>query len=195
MIQAVGADTLPEKSPDSLATLITDVGKGNEDSFRELYTKIAGWVYGLALRVVRDPAQSEEVAQEVLLEIWRLAPRFDRSKGSGKAWVMTITHRRAVDRVRSSQARLERDVKDAERSYQPAHDSVPDEVAIRLDAERVRKYLGELTAAQRQAIELAYFKGYTQREISQVLEIPLGTVKTRMRDGLIRLRDAMEVTT
>lgn len=194
MIQAVGSDALPAKPPDSLTKLIVEVGQGNEDSFRTLYGQIAGWVYGLVLRVVRDPAQSEEVAQEILLEVWRLAPRFDQSKGSGKTWIMTMAHRRAVDRVRSSQARLERDAKDAERSYQPAHDSVPEEVAIRLDQERVRKHLAELTGAQRQTIELAYFKGYTQREVSQALDIPLGTVKTRMRDGLIRLRDAMGVT-
>jgi RNA polymerase sigma-70 factor (ECF subfamily) len=194
MIHAVGSDSPPANQPDTLAQLISDVGQGNEDSFRELYDRIAGWVYGLALRVVRDPAQSEEVAQEVLLEIWRQAPKFNTSKGSGKGWVMTMTHRRAVDRVRSAQARLERDVKDAERSYQPARDSVPEEVALRLDQERVRRHLADLTAVQRQAIELAYFKGYTQREVSVALDIPLGTVKTRMRDGLIRLRDAMEVT-
>ena len=195
MIRAVGTESEPARPADSIAQLLVEVGQGNEDSFRQLYDEIAGWVYGLAVRVVRDPAQAEEVAQEVLLEIWRLAPRFDRSKGSGKSWVMTMTHRRAVDRVRSSQARLERDAKEAERSYQPARDTVPEEVATRLDRERVRKHLDELTAPQRQAIELAYFKGYTQREVSQALDIPLGTVKTRMRDGLIRLRDAMEVTT
>jgi len=178
---------------DAVTRLLSQVGRGDEAAFRELYDHIAGWVYGVILRVVRDPSQSEEVTQEVMVEIWRNATRFDPARGSGKAWVMTMAHRRGVDRVRSAQASIERDHKVAAQSVDIAHDEVSEQVEIRLDRQRVRHLLTELTDMQRQTIELAYYKGFSQREIAEKLDLPLGTVKTRMRDGLIRLRDAMEV--
>ena len=174
--------------------LLGDVALGDRDAFEELYTQIAGPVLGVARRVVRDPAQSEEVAQEVLLEVWRSASRYDSSKGSVLAWVLTIAHRRAVDRVRSAQARTDREVRDASRSHVVAYDEVADEVESRLEHEQVRKAMDSLTDLQREAIRLAYYGGYTQREVSELLDLPLGTVKTRLRDGLIRLRDALGVT-
>ena len=186
-VRLVIASTSPEQ-------LLSDVARGDRDAFEELYDQIAGPVLGVARRVLRDPAQSEEVAQEVLLEVWRSASRYDADKGSVLAWVLTIAHRRAVDRVRSAQSRTDRELRDASRSHVVAYDEVADEVESRLEHEQVRKALGSLTDLQREAIRLAYYGGYTQREVSELLDVPLGTIKTRLRDGLIRLRDALGVT-
>ncbi len=155
-----------------------------------LYDLCSSAVYGLIRRVLRDRAQSDEVMQEVMLEVWRLAPRFDPQRGSASAWIMTIAHRRAVDRIRSEVAergRLER----AGSQAPTAGVSVQDDVVDDLDRQRVRSALSGLTDLQRSSIELAYFGGLTQTEIAALLDVPLGTVKTRIRDGLIRLRDAL----
>lgn len=144
--------------------------------------------------MVRDPAQSEEVAQEVLIEVWRSASRFDPSRGSAATWQMTIAHRRAVDRVRSSQAALERDQRVGRSAHRPPFDEVVEQVETRLEHEQVRKALSALTDLQREAVTLAYYGGYTYRQVAELLDVPLGTVKTRLRDGLIRLRDALGVT-
>lgn len=149
-------------------------------------------VYGVIRRVLRDPAQSEEVTQEVLLEVWRRAPRFDRRRGSGLAWVTTIAHRRAVDRVRSEQKAATRD-KGAAIAV-GGYDEVVDTVETRLDHERVRRCLSSLTDLQRESVVLAYFGGHTCEQAAVLLNVPVGTMKTRMRDGLVRLRDCMGVT-
>jgi RNA polymerase sigma-70 factor (ECF subfamily) len=149
-------------------------------------------VYGLILRVVRDPAQSEEVSQEVLLEIWRTASRFDPAKGSTTTWAMTIAHRRAVDRVRSAAAAAAREQRSAEVSV--PNDAVADVVEASLDAERVRHCLEGLTESQRESITLAYYGGYSYRQVGERLGIALSTIKTRIRDGLIRMRDCLGVS-
>jgi len=178
---------------DEVTRLLCQVGGGDETAFRQLYDAVIPWVFGVVRRVLRDPSHSEEVAQEVMVEIWRTATRFDATRGSGKAWVITMAHRRAVDRVRSVQASTDRDARVGARDYQPAHDDVAEQVERRLDRQRVRHHVARLTDVQRQAIEMAYYKGFTQREIADKLDLPLGTVKTRMRDGMIRLRDELAV--
>jgi RNA polymerase sigma-70 factor (ECF subfamily) len=170
------------------------VARGDQDAFERLYDRIAGSVLGVVRRVLRDPAQSEEVAQEVLTEVWRTAARFDPARGSASTWILTMAHRRAVDRVRSAQSATDRDLKVALLDHGPDYDEVAEAVESRLEAEQVRKALGSLTELQREAVRLAYYGGYTQREVSELLDVPLGTVKTRLRDGLIRLRDALGVT-
>lgn len=167
------------------------VAGGDQDAFELLYDRIAGSVLGVARRVVRDLAQSEEVAQEVLVEVWRTAARFDPAQGSATTWVLTMAHRRAVDRVRSSQAASDRDARAARLDLSPAYDEVSESVELSLEREQVRKALESLTDLQREAVELAYFGGHTQAEVARILAVPLGTVKTRMRDGLIRLRDTL----
>jgi len=175
-----------------LAGLLAVVARGDELAFARLYDQISGPAYGLILRVVRDPAQSEEVMQEVMLDVWRSATRFDRHKGSAASWVLTIAHRRAVDRVRTAAAAAARE----RRLHEPASgtDEVADRVQATLDAELVRSCLDGLTDVQREAIMLAYYGGYSYRQVSEMLGVTLGTVKTRIRDGLIRLRDCMGVT-
>lgn len=180
--------------PDEVTRLLLLTARGDEAAFRSLYDLIAGSVYGLVRRVVRDPAQSEEVAQEALVDVWRLATRFEPERGSGKTWILTLAHRRAVDRVRSAQSAANRDAAYGIASHEPDHDNVSTEVEIKLEQRQVQRALSQLTEIQRSAVELAYYKGYTHAEVAQALDIPLGTAKTRLRDGLIHLRDALGVT-
>ncbi|MGW1540305.1 sigma-70 family RNA polymerase sigma factor [Streptomyces sp. NPDC002309] len=171
--------------------LLIRVAGGDQMAFEELYALVSGPVFGLVKRVVRDPAQSEEVAQEVLLELWRSAARFDPARGSAVSWILTLAHRRAVDRVRSARAAGEREQREALRSGTPAFDQVAEEVEAGLEREWVRRCLNRLTALQRESVTLAYYDGYTYREVAERLSLPLGTVKTRMRDGLTRLRECL----
>ncbi|WP_188783634.1 ECF RNA polymerase sigma factor SigK [Nocardioides phosphati] len=187
-------DSSPEgtASPD-LAALLRLSARGDEQAFATLYDAMSSRVYGLLLRVVRDPAQAEEVTQETFLEIWRTASRFDPSRGSAVAWMLTITHRKGVDRVRSAESASRRDAT-YHRETQPVERDVTAEAATAsLEAGRVRQALETLTPTQREAVELAYLGGYTHTEVATMLELPLGTAKTRIRDGLIRLRDTMGV--
>ncbi len=179
------------RGADELGDLLTRVARGDQDAYAAVYDRTAGQVLGLVRTVVRDPAQSEEVAQEVLLDVWRSASRFDAELGSARAWVMTLAHRRAVDRVRSEQKAAERELRVA--SSAVAYDEVAEAVETRLDRERVRRCLGSLTELQRESVTLAYYGGYTYREVAGLLGVAVGTVKTRMRDGLIRLRDCLGV--
>jgi RNA polymerase sigma-70 factor, ECF subfamily len=181
-------------SPPTAEELLPQVSRGDQQAFSDLYDIVGGEVYGLVRRVVRDPSIAEEVAQEVLLEVWRTATRFDPQRGSARAWILTMAHRRAVDRVRSEQSSRDRDERAGARDLAAPFDVVSEEVQDRLDHRQVRDALGELTDLQREAVQLAYYGGYTQSEVADLLDAPLGTVKTRLRDGLIRLRDAMGVT-
>jgi RNA polymerase sigma-70 factor, ECF subfamily len=171
--------------------LLVLVAGGDQKAFEELYGLVSGPVFGLVRRVVRDPAQSEEVAQEVLLELWRSAAKFDPGRGSALSWILTVAHRRAVDRVRSARAAVDREQREARRAHHPAFDHVTEEVEAGLEREWVRRCLDRLTALQRQSVTLAYYDGYTYREVAERLSLPLGTVKTRMRDGLTQLRKCL----
>jgi RNA polymerase sigma-70 factor (ECF subfamily) len=175
--------------------LVRDVALGDGPAFEVLYERVAGTVFGVVRRVLRDPAQSEEVAQEVLVEVWRTATRFDPDRGSAMTWIHTMAHRRAIDRVRAAQASSDRDQRVARRDHVPAYDEVAERVETRLEQEQVRRCVDQLTSLQRESVSLAYYGGYTYREVAELLGVPLGTVKTRMRDGLIRLRDCLGVTT
>jgi len=188
-------DTSPEgPARIDLERLLRRSAAGDEDAFAELYDAVSSRLYGMVRRVVRDPAQSEEVAQEVFLDIWRQSARFDPARGSALSWMLTIAHRKAVDRVRSSEASRSRDESWGVSHQDVDHDATADGAVQRLDAERVRQALQTLTDAQRQALELSYLSGYTHTEVATMLDLPLGTAKTRIRDGLIRLRDTLGVT-
>ena len=174
--------------------LIGRVATGDQVAFAALYDDLAPSVFGLILRVLRDRAQSEEVLQEVMVEVWRTAARFEPARGTVTAWVATMAHRRAVDRVRSEQAsrdRVERDAALEASVPGSVEDEVVDEIADRQDTERVRAAMASLTPMQRESVELAFLGGRTHAEVAEILDVPLGTVKTRIRDGLIRLRDTL----
>jgi RNA polymerase sigma-70 factor (ECF subfamily) len=174
--------------------LLASVARGDADAFAALFDLIGPTVVGIARRVLRDPDQAEEVAQEVLLEVWRLAPTYDPRKGSCRTWVGTIAHRRAVDRVRSEQAERDRRSRHEARGATVDPDPTPRTATEAVERAEVAAALDQLTDVQRETIDLAYYGGYTYVQVAEILGLPLGTVKTRIRDGMIRLRDALEVT-
>ena len=177
----------------SLDALLQQVAQGDQLAFSNLYDGIAPRVFGLVRRVLIDHAQSEEVTQEVFLEIWQSASRFEPNKGKAMTWILTMARRRAIDRIRSSQAGRDRDTRVGLRDYEPEYDEVAESVEIRVEAKKVDTAMRELSDVQRQVISLAYYGGSSHSEIAQTLGVPIGTVKTRMRDGMIRLRNLMGV--
>ena len=173
-----------------LTNLIASVANGDQAAFASLYDALSPTLFGVVRRVLRDPSQAEEVTQEVFVEIWKQATRFDAERGGVRTWAVTIAHRRAVDRVRSEQSHRERQVTVGAASLElppsPEDDAVEAE-----DRQRARAAMDTLPAAQREALELAFYDGLTHVQISEHLGVALGTVKTRIRDGLIRLRTTM----
>ena len=167
------------------------VARGDTAAFDAVYEQIASSVFGVVKRVIRDPAQSEEVTQDVLLDIWQDASKFDAARGSALAGVMMLAHRRAVDRVRSVQKEAERERRVATADI--PYDEVAEAVESSLERERVWRCLGSLTELQRESVTLAYYGGYTYGQVAGLLGVPTGTIKTRMRDALIRLRDCLGV--
>ncbi|WP_232822073.1 ECF RNA polymerase sigma factor SigK [Desertihabitans aurantiacus] len=191
-------ETLPPVSSraernERLVELLQRSARGHEAAFAELYDLTSARVHGIAARVLRSPDHAVEVTQEVYVEVWRTAARYDPDRGSVLAWMCTMAHRRAVDRVRSVQSshQREHDYGVADRGREV--DTVWSGVEQHLEEAQVRRGLESLTAIQREALTLAFFGGYTHREVAGLLQLPLGTVKTRIRDGLIGLRDALGV--
>lgn len=181
----------PDVAPD-LGGLLLRVARGDEAAFGAVFDELGASVYGLARRVIRDPARAEEVSQEVFMQIWQSAVRFDPARGSAKSWVLTLAHRRAVDAVRHDQAATNRENK-YDWSNGPDFDEVAETVTISLEHEQVRRCMERLTELQHEAVNLAYYNGYTYAEVAEALGANHATVKTRMRDGLVRLRDCMGV--
>ena len=175
------------------AALLSAISRGSDEAFVAFYRRFSARVFGLARRVVRDPAQAEEVAQEVFLDVWRRASRFDASKGSAASWVLTLTHSRAVERVRSAQSATDRDLRSAASTTERDIDSVSEAVEHRAERRAVQGCLDALTDLQRESVTLAYYGGHTYPQVAELLDVPLPTVKTRMRDALIRLRDCLRV--
>lgn len=178
---------------DHAADLLLRIADGDRQAFAELYDMLSSRVFALILRVLVNRAQSEEVLQEVFLEVWQSAGRFAPNKGQGRSWVLTIAHRRAVDRVRSSQASAERDTRIGVRDLDDARDVVAESVESRMEGDRVIAALAALPEPQQEALVLAYYGGYSQSEIAALVGAPLGTVKTRMRDALSKLRRELGV--
>lgn len=176
-----------------LEDLLGQVADGDRTAFAELYDRVAPRVFGLVKRLLRDHAQSEEVTQEIFVELWQSASRYEPNKGAATSWILTMTHRRAVDRIRASQSSRDRDAKVGIRDWEPEVDSVAETVEITIENERVKEAMTRLTELQRQAVTLAYYGGYSHSEVAKLLSVPIGTVKTRLRDGMIRLRDELGV--
>lgn len=181
----------PLTDPGSLLEL---AASGDLQAFGRFYDLMAPRVYGLALRVLRDPGYAEETAQEVFLQVWKQAADYRPSLGSVQSWVLTITHRRAVDRVRSESSAARRDEVDAATGTIHGGDvaeQVTEQISRGEEAAEVRRCLETLTDNQRESIEMAYFSGHTYREVAERLGTALPTVKSRIRDGLRRLKNCL----
>lgn len=182
---------------DELDALLRRVAAGDAAAFAAVYDLTKSRVFGLVVRVLRDAGYSEETTQEVYLEVWRTASDYDSARGSALSWLLTIAHRRAIDRVRAEQAGTRRESRYGEANLVPESAAAPDPVADSAIAgderRRVAECLGALTDAQRQCIELAYYGGLTYAEVSQRLAANLSTIKSRIRDGLRGLRNCLEV--
>jgi len=186
----VGAD-----HSDLVSDIFERVAAGGIEAFAEFYDAVIGRAYGVVRSVVRDPARSEEVTHEVLLELWRSAAVWDRQRGSAMALTLTIARRRAIDCVRSEQASRDRDDRYVVSPMDDMAESVVESAAAADDREHLRVAVGELGDRSRTAIEMAFFGGLTHRQIADHLDLPLGTVKSRIRAGLSELRASMACPT
>jgi RNA polymerase sigma-70 factor (ECF subfamily) len=176
-------------SPDEIdSSLLRAVAAGDQNAFSQLYDRMQPRVLGLSMRILRDIGHAEEVTQEVFLEVWQLADHFDADKGSAAGWILRKTHSRSIDRVRSSQTSRVRDHRVGLRDLVEPQNDILETVALRINSEKVGKALGTLPDAQRQAVALAHLGGYSHSEVSEILHVPIGTVKTRIRAGIDRLR-------
>ena len=185
--------TGPAQLSGDLDALLRRVARGDRDAFTTVYDLTKSRVFGLVVRVLRDAGYSEETTQEIYLEVWRTASEYDPARGSGLAWLMTMAHRRAIDRVRAEQAGSRRESRYGAANVDPASDLVADAAIAGDERRRVTECLEALTDAQRQCIELAYYSGLTYTEVSQRLAANLSTIKSRMRDALRGLRNCLDV--
>lgn len=191
-----GADTQSSALADTnkqLGRLLAGIAQGRREDFAEFYRLTSRRVFGMARRVLVDPGLSEDTTQEVFLQVWQNAAKFDPAAGSPMAWLMTISHRRAIDKVRSVQSATDREAKVFAQSHEVEHDAVAEEVGGKLEAEQVVRCLGTLTAAQQESVRLAYYGGLTYREVAEHLNTAIPTIKSRIRDGLIRLKSCLDV--
>ena len=168
-----------------LSSLLALIAQGDQTAFAEFYSLTSRRVFGMARRVLIDTELSEDTTQEVFLQVWQNAAKFNPAAGSPLAWLMTISHRRAVDKVRSSQSASSQEID---------HDSVSDEVGSRLEAEAVVRCMETLTDTQQESVRLAYYGGLTYREVAERLNAAVPTIKSRIRDGLIRLKTCLGVS-
>jgi RNA polymerase sigma-70 factor (ECF subfamily) len=172
--------------------LVALVARSDDDAFAELYDRYGRLAYGLARRILRDASLAEDAVQDAFLTIWRSASRFSEERAPARVWILTLVHRRAVDLVRHHERRRAEQLPQVE---EKGDDAADETVWLRLERERVRNALGQLPDQQREAIELAYFGGFTQSELAERLGQPLGTIKSRMFSGLARLRELLEDAT
>ncbi len=177
-----------------LDALLRRVARQDVDAFAQFYDRTRARVYGLVTRVLRDPGYGEETTQDVYLQVWRNAGGFDPASGSAMAWLLTVAHRRAVDRVRAEQAAAQRESRYGAANADRPADVVAESAILREERRRVAECLGSLTDAQRQCIELAYYDGLTYVQVSERLSANLATIKSRMRDALRGLRNCLGVT-
>ena len=184
----------PSDVSQRLANLLGRIAQGDQDAFAEFYQLTSRRVFGMARRVLIDPELSEDTTQEVFIQVWQNAAKFNPDSGSPLAWLMTISHRRAVDKVRSSQSSTDREARYGASSQDIDHDSVSDEVGSKLEAEAVVRCLDTLTDTQRESVRLAYYGGLTYREVAERLHVAVPTIKSRIRDGLIRLKTCLGVS-
>ncbi|WP_426996383.1 ECF RNA polymerase sigma factor SigK [Pseudarthrobacter sp. N5] len=192
--EAPAAAGTPADVNQRLAGLLDLMAAGDQEAFAQFYQLTSRRVFGMARRVLIDPELSEDTTQEVFIQVWQNAAKFNPEAGSPLAWLMTIAHRRAVDRVRSAQSSTDREARYGASSQDIDHDSVSDAVSNRLEAEAVVRCLETLTETQRESVRLAYYGGLTYREVAEKLNAAVPTIKSRIRDGLIRLKTCLGVS-
>jgi len=168
--------------------LVALAARSEQSALAELYDRYGRTAYGLALRILRDQALAEDAVQEAFLGVWRTASRFVPERGRASTWILTLVHRRAVDAVRREQRRR---AVSLDRAAEPSVDGVEEDAWLRFQRERVQAALSRLPDAQREALELAYYGGFSQSELAERLGQPLGTIKSRMFGGLSRMRDLL----
>jgi RNA polymerase sigma-70 factor (ECF subfamily) len=173
------------------AALVVAIGRWREDALAEAYRRHGGAAFALARRLLTDQEMAEEVLQEVFLRLWSHPDRFDPERGSLRSYLLAHTHGRAVDLIRSESSRRRREERDARRTAEPSVDIEREVVGVTV-AEQVKEVVAGLPAEERKAIELAYFGGHTYRQVAAILEAPEGTVKSRIRSGLQRMRRSLE---
>ncbi|MCP1387888.1 sigma-70 family RNA polymerase sigma factor [Corynebacterium sp. TA-R-1] len=173
--------------------LLVSVGAGDQHAFSRLYDELAPNVLGLATHILRDSAQAEEVTQEVFVELWQNAAKFDPARGSAKSWVLRLAKLRAIDRLRSWRSAQARDQEDFLQQQTTWVAPAEDEAAQRLESEALQELIDSIGEPHRSALMLAYFGELTHKEIADVTGVALGTAKTRVRDGLNKLRQAVQV--
>ena len=184
--------TTPEHSPAPDAEdLMVLAAQGDQDAFSVLYDLLADLLFRRCLAIVRDVAHAEDALQDTFFELWRTAPRYEPTLGSVRNWALKIAHHRSVDKIRRIQSMSASDLRDAARQGTPAFDEVAEEIELRAERDQVRQLLDELTERQRLVIDHVYYQGHSLPEAASLLDIPLGTAKTRVRDAMIRLRAAM----
>jgi RNA polymerase sigma-70 factor (ECF subfamily) len=181
---------MPSIDEASDAQLVTSIARYSEVALAEAYRRHGGAVFGLAKRVLNNPTDAEDVTQEVFLRLWNQPDRFDATRGSLRSFLLAQAHGRAVDAVRSSSSRRQREARDALRTAEAAYD-MQREVWDLAVADQVAHAMGGLPEGERRAIELAYFDGRTYREVAQLLDQPEGTVKSRIRNGMRRMRTVL----
>ncbi|BCW46203.1 ECF RNA polymerase sigma factor SigK [Arthrobacter sp. StoSoilB5] len=176
-----------------LTGLLEMIAAGDQEAFAEFYRLTSRRVFGMARRVLIDSELSEDATQEVFIQVWQGAAKFDRAAGSPLAWLMTIAHRRAIDRVRAVQAATDREARYGAASQDLDRDVVSEEADTNFEAEAVSRCLGTLTETQRESVRLAYYGGLTYREVAEHLGAAVPTIKSRIRDGLLRLKTCLGV--
>jgi RNA polymerase sigma factor (sigma-70 family) len=172
--------------------LVALVARGDEDALAELYDRVSRIAYGLALRVLRDERHAEDAVQEAFLQVWRSAATFRAERAKASTWILTLVHRRAVDLVRREERRQADPLTDDAAAVAQAPEQTEEAAWLRFERERVQSALKQLPDMQREALELAYYGGFSQSELADRLGVPLGTIKSRMFAGLSRLRELLD---
>lgn len=193
MTALTGPVRLPLVTTD-LDRLLRQVAQRDVDAFAALYDRTRARVYGMVTRVLRDPGYSEETTQDIYLQVWRSAGSYDPKAGSPMAWLLTLAHRRAVDRVRSEEAATQRESRYGAASVDPPVDHVADSVILLDERRRVVDCMASLSDLQREAIQLAYYEGLTYVQVSERLSANLATIKSRMRDGIRGLKNCLSIS-
>ena len=172
--------------------LVALVARGDESALGELYDRVGRIAFGLAMRVLRDEQLAEDAVQEGFLAVWRSAAGFRAERAKASTWILTLVHRRAVDLVRREERRRAEPLSDETAAASGASEATDEAAWLRFERERVQAALGQLPDIQREALELAYYGGFSQSELAERLGVPLGTIKSRMFAGLARLRELLD---